>query len=75
MAPTMEVMAIRRLLAMSVPPLKRYKVRDDIRETLLAGYACVLYNIVNTTRSAESIPEEVSHCDGSRVTILVLITM
>jgi hypothetical protein len=33
----MEMTISRRLPTMSVPPLKRYNVRDDMMENLLAG--------------------------------------
>src|SRR5437879_3904806 len=36
----------RRLAAISVPPLKRYNNRDDIRETLLAGMLLRLIQLV-----------------------------
>jgi hypothetical protein len=33
-------MRIRRLPTISVPPLKRYNVVDDIVKNLLAGFSC-----------------------------------
>jgi hypothetical protein len=34
-------MISRRLLTISVPPLQRYRVRDDMVKNLLAGNSCV----------------------------------
>src|SRR6266581_3924075 len=42
MALRTELMRMRRLPRMSVPPLKRYNVRDDIVHNLLAGFPCGL---------------------------------
>jgi hypothetical protein len=56
----MELTILRRLAAISVPPLKRYNIRDDIMENLLAGILPRLIQLVNTTSSAERIPEEMS---------------
>jgi hypothetical protein len=68
----MEMTISRRLAAINVPPLKRYNVRDDIRETLLAGMLPRLIRLVNITSSTARIPEEVSFCDGSSVTLFVM---